>query len=164
MSHTTPLEGADLSARRAGLDQRLVAYAVKVSRFVEQLPDTTTGHYAGGQLLRSGMATLPVCSLSRTAGSQGESLDDLRVCLKNLEEGRRWLRFVRQVPLIDPPEAADSLLLETESLVRIIVARLWTARCRSAPWRLRLTRPAYSVPSSAWLMRSARRRNWRARR
>src|SRR5213075_2554945 len=142
MIPTSHLEGADMSVWGAALDQRLVAYAVKVSRLVEQLPGTTTGYYAAGQLLRSGLATLAVCSLAKTAGSQGESLDDLRACLRNLEEGRRWLRFVRQVPLIDPPEVADSLLLETESLVRIIVARLWTARCKSAPWLLRLTRTA----------------------
>ena len=137
------------------LERRLVQYAERISRLVEQLPGTRTGNHAAGQLLRAGMAPLPVHGASEAAGSKDELIGDLRVCLRNLEEGRRWLRFIRHVPLIQPLAEVELLLAETESLIRIFAARVWMTRCKSAlRWRLRQPKPAIrrTMGGRVWAM------------
>lgn len=163
MNPTTHFKSARLEGHAGALEQRLVAYAARLSRLVENLPGTRTGNYAAGQLLRSGMAPLPIHGAAEAAGSKDELIGDLRVCLRNLEEGRRWLRFIQQVPLIQPEEA-NPLLAETESLLRIFAARLWTVRSKSElRWRLRKPRPAVRrrPRNKVWsLAKDACRRVW----
>jgi four helix bundle protein len=137
---------------------------MKTNRLVEQLPGT--GIYAAGQLLRSGMSPLSVHRASELAGSKAELISNLRACLRQLEEGRRWLRFIRHMPLIEPSgeTETDLLLTETESLIRIFAARLWTARGkRVLRWRPRRPTPVIrSTPkNNLWtLAKEAWRHFW----
>lgn len=138
MYPTTHSQRSRFDAVASDLDLRLVAYAARIGRLVEQLPDTRAGKHAAGQLLQSGMSPLPVLGAAGVAGSKDELIGELRACLRSLEECRRWLRFILHVPLIQPTDEADLLLSETESLVRVFAARLWKARCEGVQrWRLR---------------------------
>jgi len=38
------------------LEERLISFAVNILNLVEQLPNTKTGNYIGGQTIRSGSA------------------------------------------------------------------------------------------------------------
>jgi four helix bundle protein len=152
-----------MNSRASELDQRLVEYADQICKLAERLPGTRAGNHAAGQLLRSGMSPLPVLGASEAAGSKDELISDLRACLRSLEEGRRWLRFIRHVPLIQPVGQTDPLFSETESLIRIFAARLWTERSKSAlRWRLRQPRPIRRRRNNVWtLAKAAYRRVWR---
>lgn len=146
------------------LDRRLVDYAEKIGKLVERLPATRTGNHAAGQLLRAGTSPLPALGASEAAGSKEELISDLRACLRSLEESRRWLRFIRHVPLIHPVGETDPLLTETESLIRIFAARLWAERSKSAlRWQLRRPRrvPRKTGANKVWhLAKAACRHVW----
>jgi four helix bundle protein len=54
----------------------------------------------------------------------------MSVCLKELRETDRWLKLVMHVPLIRPPSKVNSLLAETDALIRIFAASIRTATKR----------------------------------
>jgi four helix bundle protein len=103
-------------------------YAAAIIRLVEQLNNTRAANHVGGQLLRSGTSPLPNHGEARDAESRADFLHKLKVCLKELRECERWLRLIREVPMVEPPERADSLLQETDQLIRIFVTSVRTAR------------------------------------
>jgi four helix bundle protein len=62
----------------------------------------------------------------------------LKICLKELRESLRWLRLVARVPLVKPAGKVESLLVETEELVRIFSASVRTAQQRPSIRRSKL--------------------------
>jgi hypothetical protein len=54
------------------LEERLIKFAVLISILVEELPNTITGKYLAGQLIRSGL--LP--ALNYGEAQSGESIND----------------------------------------------------------------------------------------
>ena len=46
-------------AERYDLEERLLEYAARIIRLVEQLPDSRAGNHVAGQLLRRGTSPLP---------------------------------------------------------------------------------------------------------
>ncbi len=48
----------------------------------------------------------------------------LKISLKELRETKRWLKLIQRVPLIEPAEKLDSILEETEELIRIFVTSI----------------------------------------
>ena len=126
------------SGRQAAydLDERLLAYAVRVVRMVDLLPKSRAGDHLGGQLLRSG--TSP--ALNHGEAQAAESLNDfvhkMKICLKELRESRRTLRIIQAVPLTGAgkdAEAVSFLIGETEELIRIFYVAIRTAALRRDP-------------------------------
>jgi len=113
---------------RHDLEDRLVAYAAEIVRFIELLPDTRAGNHVSGQLLKSGTSPLPNHGEAQDAESVSDFIHKLKVCLKELRESLRWLRLAQAVPLIEPTERVAPLLRETDELIRIFVASVRTAR------------------------------------
>jgi four helix bundle protein len=112
------------------LEERLLEYAVRIIRLVEALPSSRAGNHVAGQLLRSGTSPLPNHAEAQAAESRADFIHKLKVCLKELRESLRWLRLVQRVPLVKPPRKIESLLTETEELVRIFSASIRTAQRR----------------------------------
>jgi four helix bundle protein len=110
------------------LEERLLEYAVRVIKLVEELPKTRAGNHVAGQLLRSGTSPYPNHGEAQAAESPKDFIHKLRIALKELRETQRWLRLIQRVPLIKPPEKADSILGETEELIRIFVSSIRTAQ------------------------------------
>ena len=146
------------------LDQRLLQYADRILRLVDRLPSTRAGNHVAGQLLRAGTAPLPMHGTVPATESKEDLLARLRSCLKDLQESRRWLCFIKHVPLIQPVDEVDVLLAETESLIGLFATSVWAARRKSAlRWQLRQPRRRVrrSVPSRLWLSaKSAVNRVW----
>jgi four helix bundle protein len=113
------------------LEERLLEYAARVIRLVEQLPNNRTGNHVAGQLLRSGTSPLPNHGEAQAAESRRDFIHKMKICHKELRESRRWLRLVQRVPLL-APKLVQPLVDETEELVRIFAASLRTAASRSA--------------------------------
>ena len=112
--------------RQYDLAERLLQYAAAIIRLVEQMPVTRAGNHVGGQMLRSGTSPLANHGEAESADSPADFVHKLRLCLKELRETFRWLRLTRQVPLVTSPDL-DSLLTETDELIRIFVASIKTA-------------------------------------
>ena len=117
-----------MSRVKYDLEERLLEYAARIIRFVERLPNTRAGNHVAGQLLRSGTSPLPNHGEAQAAESRDDFIHKLKVCLKELHESRRWLQLIKIVPLISPASQVDSLILETEELIKIFAASIRTAR------------------------------------
>jgi four helix bundle protein len=153
------------SARRNAvydLEERLLAYAVRVVRAVDLLPKSRGADHLGGQLLRSG--TSP--ALNHGEAQAAESLNDfvhkMKICLKELRESRRTLRIIQALPLTSAGKDAQeviALIAETEELIRIFYTSIRTALSRrdprsgdgSASSRVREDSPALDPSTSASL-------------
>src|SRR5213595_2662 len=101
------------------LEERLLDYAANIVRLVERLPDTRAGNHVAGQLLRSGTSPLPNHGEAQAAESRDDFIHKFSVCLKELRESRRWLLLILRVPLVKEPSETESLLVETEELIKI---------------------------------------------
>jgi four helix bundle protein len=112
------------------LEERLLEYAARIIRLVEQLPTNRTGNHVAGQLLRSGTSALPNHGEAQAAESRRDFIHKMKICHKELRESRRWLHLVQRVPLLKPA-LVQPLVDETDELVRIFAASLRTASSRS---------------------------------
>lgn len=120
-------EGVTRQASVYDLEDRLLEYAARVVRLVEALPKTRAGRHLADQLLRSGTSPLLNHGEAQAAESRRDFVHKLRLCLKELRESHRTLRLIHRVPLIDPPSKLESILDETDALIRIFVASVATA-------------------------------------
>jgi len=110
------------------LEERLLEYSVRIIRVVEQLPKTRVGNHIAGQLLRSGTSPYPNHGEAQAAESPKDFIHKLKISLKELRETKRWLRLIQRVPLTEPAGELDSILEETEELIRIFVTSIKTAK------------------------------------
>ena len=118
-------------AERYDLEERLLEYAARIIRLVEQLPDSRAGNHVAGQLLRSGTSPLPNHGEAQAAESRKDFVHKLKICHKELRESRRWLRLIQRAPLLKAA-AVQPLVDETEELIRIFAASLRTASERKS--------------------------------
>ncbi len=112
------------------LENRLLKYAAMVIRLTDRLPTTRAGSHIANQLLRSGTSPLPNHGEAQSAESAKDFVHKLKICLKELREAHRWLRLIKEVPLLTPIAETENLLKETDELIRIFVASVRTAEKR----------------------------------
>ena len=123
------LRGGTAAARRDAcydLEERLLAYSVRIIRLVDALPTTKAGRHVADQLLRCGTSPLANHGELQGAESRKDFIHKLGICLKEIREAQRWLRLIHEVPLVAPAKI-QPLLAETDALIRIFVASLRTA-------------------------------------
>ena len=113
------------------LEERLLEYSVRIIRVVEQLSNTRIGNHIAGQLLRSGTAPYPNHGEAQAAESPKDFIHKLRISLKELRETKRWLKLIQRIPLIKPAEKLDSIIEETEELIKIFVSSIKTAQIKN---------------------------------
>ena len=110
------------------LEERLLTYSVSIIKLVDQLPSTKVGNHVAGQLLRSGTSPYPNHGEAQAAESPKDFIHKLRISLKELRETQRWLKLMQRVPLIKNSKQLQSIIEETEELIRIFVASINTAQ------------------------------------
>ncbi|MBL7115129.1 MAG: four helix bundle protein [Kiritimatiellae bacterium] len=120
--------GEIVHSHKYDLEERLLEYSVRIIRVVEQLPNTRVGNHIAGQLLRSGTSPYPNHGEAQAAESPKDFVHKLRISLKELRETKRWLKLIQRIPLIEPAEKLDSILEETEELIRIFVTSIKTSK------------------------------------
>ena len=108
------------------LEDRLIAYAVRVIHVAQVLPKTPVGNHIRNQVLRSGTSPAPNYGEAQSAESRADFTHKLKIVLKELRETRVWLLMMQQAGLIKPVSALDGLLQETNELIAIFVASLKT--------------------------------------
>ena len=109
------------------LEERLLRFAARIIRLVEELPKTRAGNHVAGQLLRSGTSPLPNHGEAQAAESQRDFVHKFKICLKELRETRRWLRLIKEVPLLKDEGTVIETIGETEELIRIFFTSIRTA-------------------------------------
>ena len=111
--------------RAAQLEERLIAYAVRIVKLTEKFPRSYAGKYFGQQLLRSGSAPALLYGEARGAESNRDFRHKVSVGLKELRESHINLRIVDRSNVI-PTIRLDELIAETNELISIFVATVRT--------------------------------------
>ena len=116
----------ELRRGKFDLEDRLLEFAVRLTKLVDALPNSRTGNHVAGQLLRCGTSPFANHGEVQAAESRKDFIHKLGVCFKELKEIRRWLRFIGRLELV-PSARLRPLLIESEELIRIFAASIRTA-------------------------------------
>jgi four helix bundle protein len=135
-----------MKAAKYDLEERLMEFAVRITRVTESMVRSPAGHYVADQLLRSGTSPYGHHGEVEGAESRDDFIHKLRVCYKELREARRWLRLTQRAPLVPKPELLTDLIAEAEELVRIFSASIRTAE-GNRPATGRNAQPEDTIPS-----------------
>ena len=133
IQHPTSSDEGASRHRAYDLEERLLDYAVRIIRLVDELPKSRGGDHIGGQLLRSGTSPTLNHGEVQAAESLADFVHKLKICLKELRESRRALLIIERKPLADDLEETRALTCETEQLIRIFFASIRTANARREP-------------------------------
>ena len=114
--------------RKFDLEDRFVDYTCKMIDVVEALPNTRSGNYIAGQLIRSCHSPTFNYSEVQAAESSKDFVHKMSVVLKELKECRTALKIIRQKELIKPISKLEDVYNETEELIAIIAKSITTAK------------------------------------
>jgi len=109
------------------LEERLIAFAVRIVKLSASLPRTSVGRHIGQQILRSGTSPAPNYGEARGAESRADFTHKLRIVLKELNETAIWLKIIERSQLLRR-ELIGDILRENTQLCRIFTASLKTTR------------------------------------
>lgn len=75
-------------AKGQDIEERLIAFGVRVINICQQLPRNYVGKHFANQLLRSGTAPAAHYAEARGAESRRDFIHKLKICLKELNESQ----------------------------------------------------------------------------
>jgi four helix bundle protein len=113
-------------AKGDDIEERLLDFAVRIVKLSDQLPKTQAGRHIAGQLLRSGTAPAAHYAEARSAESTNDFIHKLKICLKELNEARIWLKIIARSQTFPEVRLTD-LTNENDELCRIINASIKTS-------------------------------------
>ncbi|NJB84424.1 four helix bundle protein [Lewinella marina] len=116
---------ASPNTRSAQLEDRLVAFAVRIVRLANALPKNFSGQHFGKQILRSGSAPALHYGEARGAESDKDFRHKCSIALKELRETYINLKIIDQSCLLETLRL-DELLDETNQLISIFVRTVRT--------------------------------------
>ena len=112
------------------LQDRFIAFAVRIIKLSEMLPECKAGKHICSQLLRSGTSPAPNYGEAQSAESRADFIHKLKIALKELRETEIWLKIIIQAELIKPSEQLLPILKETDELISILFKSVETAKKR----------------------------------
>jgi len=116
------------------LSDRLWAFAARIGKVVDALPETRPGRHVANQLVRSGTVAAPNYDEGRVGESRADFVHQVNVALKELVETRGWLKFIIIARLL-PARRVKALFEECEQLCRILGKSVSAAKAHSQPSR-----------------------------
>ena len=119
-----------MKEKKFDLEERLVAFAVRVIRVAEALPRTPVGRHICDQMSRSGTSPAANYGEAQSAESPGDFVHKLKIVLMELRETRVWLLMIDRAALLKPSARLGPLLQEVDELIAIFMASVTTARKR----------------------------------
>ena len=114
--------------REFDLQERFIVYAARVTCLSGALPETKAGKHVCSQFLRSGTSPAPNYGEAQSAESRADFIHKLRLALKELRETEVWLKIMARAELVNPSEALEPLLRETDELISILFKSVETAK------------------------------------
>jgi four helix bundle protein len=116
-------------AKGDDIEERLINFAVRLIKLCDRLPRTQAGKHVAGQLLRSGTAPAAHYAEARGAESANDFVHKLKICLKELNESRVWLKIIMKSEML-PESKLHNITNESDELCKIINASIKTAQAR----------------------------------
>jgi four helix bundle protein len=114
-------------SKNFNLEDRLVAFAVKISALVESLPTTLGARHISGQLIRSGTAPALNYGEAKSAESSNDFIHQMKIALKELRESYIALKILNQINFQKQDDLIDNCLIECNELISIFVKSIQTA-------------------------------------
>src|SRR6266403_1953423 len=87
-------------AKADELEERLIAFAVRIIKLSVRLPKSPAGKHIAGQILRLGTSPAPNFGEARGAESHADFVHKLRIVLKELNETSIWLRIIERSEIL----------------------------------------------------------------
>jgi len=109
------------------LEDRLVAFAVKISNLVESLPTSIGIRSVSGQLIRSGTSPALNYGEAKSAESPNDFIHKMKIALKELRESYIALKILRQIKTVERKDQLDICIIECNELISIFVRSIQTA-------------------------------------
>ena len=116
-----------MEERKFDLEDRLVDYACRMIDVVEALPNTRTGNYIAGQLIRSCHSPAFNYGEVQASESRNDFIHKMKIVLKELKECRIALKIIMKKQLITPASNLDNIFKETLELIAIVAKSIETA-------------------------------------
>lgn len=116
-------------AKGDDIEERLVDFAVTIIQVTDKMPQTRSGNHLAGQLVRSGTSPAAHYAEARGAESDRDFVHKLKLCFKELNESRVWLRIIGKSHLL-PVEEARAVYRECDEFSRIINSSIKTTQTR----------------------------------
>ena len=114
--------------KKYDLEDRFVEFTCRMIDVVEALPNTRTGNYIAGQLIRSCHSPAFNYGEAQAAESRNDFIHKLGIILKELKECRIALKVIIRKELIKPVSKLDGIYKETEEVIAIIGKSIKTAQ------------------------------------
>lgn len=114
--------------RKYDLEDRLVNYTCIMIDVVEALPNTRSGNYIAGQLIKSCHSPTFNYGEAQAAESRNDFIHKMGVVLKELKECRTALKIILKKEMIKPKGKVENAFSETEELIAIIAKSINTAK------------------------------------
>ena len=109
------------------LEERLVAFSIRIIDIINEMHDTKAAKHLSGQLIRSGTSV----SLNYGEAQSGESRKDfihkMKIVLKELRETYVCLTIIYRSALIEKGTLIEDTLKENDELIAIFVKSIGTA-------------------------------------
>jgi four helix bundle protein len=109
------------------LQRRTKAFAVKIVRLFESLPQKGAGIVLGRQLLRSGTSVGANYRSACRAKSTADFVAKMGIVEEEIDETLYWLELLIEVGILKAEEA-EAILKEANEPLAIVVASIKTAR------------------------------------
>ena len=109
------------------LKKRMKAFAVRVLKLVEAMPDTIAGRALGSQIVRSGTAVAANYRAAQRAKSTAHFISKLGDVEEEADETLFWLELLEEAEML-PAKRLAAIKQEANELVAIVVASLNTAK------------------------------------
>lgn len=114
------------------IETRLVDFAVVVIELTEKLPTTRIGDHLTGQLLRSGTSPAAYYAEAATIDNDEDAVHTLKLCAKELNETRIWLKIIGHSKMLRQDIVAKPLH-ECDELCQIIKSEIKTIKNKPNP-------------------------------
>jgi four helix bundle protein len=114
--------------RKYDLEERLIGFALEISKVVDMLPNSKLGNHLAGQLVRSGTSPAFNYGEAQSAESTNDFIHKIKIILKELRETRVGLILIQRAKLIGDSDIVSSVIAENNQLIAIFVKSIETAR------------------------------------
>jgi four helix bundle protein len=109
------------------MKRRTKAFAVKIVRLFESLPQKRTAYVLGRQLLRCGTSVGANYRSACRAKSTADFVAKMGIVEEEIDETMYWLELLVEVGILKVEEV-EAILKESNELLAIVVASIKTAR------------------------------------
>jgi four helix bundle protein len=114
--------------RKYDLEERLINFALEISKIVDKMPNTRLGNYLAGQLIRCGNSPAFNYGEAQSADSTNDFIRKIKIILKELRETRIGLIITQKAKLLENLDLLNNTISENNQLIAIFVKSIETAR------------------------------------